>query len=116
MSFEQELADEQELIDDREYYNSFLLDRQVDVIMGDVLITYEITNPVDLLINLDITQEELCSLHKVEIIKLIEEKLAEGKVNVEGSQLKNIQLSKPVDKQTKDLLAGLGIPVEIEKL
>ena len=103
---------EQELADDQEYYDSFLLGRQVDVIMGDALITYEIDNPVDLLINLDITKEELYSLDKDEIINLVEEKMAEVRCNVEGSRLNKIQLSKPVDKQTKDLLEGLGIPVE----
>lgn len=106
MSFEQELAD------DREYYDSFLLGRQVDVIMGDALITYEITNPVDLLINLDITKEDLYSLDKNGIINLVGEKMVEVRGNVKGSRLNNIQLSQPLDKQTKDLLAGLGIPVD----
>lgn len=103
---------EQELVDDREYYDSFLLGRQVDVIMGDALITYEIDNPVELLINLDITKEELYSLDKAGIINLVEEKMAEVRGNVMGSRLNNIQLSHLLDKQTKDLLTGLGIPVD----
>ena len=106
MSFEQELAD------DQEYYESFLLGRQVDVIMGDALVTYEIDDPVYLLINLDITKEELYSLDKAGIINLVEEKMAEVRGNVAGSRLNEIRLSKPLDKQTKDLLAGLGIHVE----
>jgi len=106
MGFEQELAD------DREYYDSFLLGRQVDVIMGDALITYEIDNPVDLLINLGITKEDLYSLDKNGIINLVGEKMVEVRGNVKGSRLNNIQLSQPLDKQTKVLLAGLGIPVD----
>jgi len=101
-----------ELENDREYYESFLLGYQVDLIIGDALITYEISDPVELMINLNIAKEELYSLDKDEIINLVEEKMAEVRCNVEGSRLNKIQLSKPVDKQTKDLLEGLGIPVE----
>jgi len=106
MSFEQELAD------DKEYYDSFLLGRQVDVIMGDALITYEITNPVELLINLDITKEDLYSLDKAGIINLVEEKLAEVKGNVKGTRLNRIKVGNPVTKEDKKFLEGLGIPVE----
>lgn len=101
-----------ELENDREYYESFLLGYQVDLIVGDALVTYEINDPVELIINLKIAKEDLMRLDKKKVIELVEEKMAEVRVNVEGSRLNKIQLSKPVDKQTKDLLEGLGIPVE----
>jgi len=106
MSFEQELAD------DQEYYDSFLLGRQVDVIMGDALITYEITNPVELLINLDITKEDLYSLDKAGIINLVEEKMYDVKGNVKGTRLNRIKVDNPVTKEDKKFLEELGIPVE----
>ena len=106
MSFEQELEN------DREYYESFLLGYQVDLIIGDALITYEISNPVELIINLKISKEDLMILDKKRVIELVEEKMYDVKGNVKGARLNRIKVGNPVAKEDKKFLEGLGIPVE----
>lgn len=102
----------QELDNDREYYESFLLGYQVDLIIGDALITYEITDPVDLLINLKIAKEDLMSLDKKKVIELVEEKMYDVKGNVNGARLNRIKVGNPVTKEDKKFLEAVGIPVE----
>ena len=106
MSFEQELEN------DREYYESFLLGYQVDLIIGDALITYEISNPVELIINLKISKEDLMILDKKRVIELVEEKMYDVKGNVKGARLNRIKVGNPVAKEDKKFLEGLGIPAE----
>jgi len=101
-----------ELENDQEYYESFLLGYQVDLIIGDAVVTYEITNPVELLINLKIAKEDLMSLDKKRVIELVEEKMYDVKGNVKGSKLNRIKVGNPVTKEDKKFLEGLGIPVE----
>jgi len=76
-----------ELENDREYYESFLLGYQVDLIIGDALVTYEISDPVELIINLKIAKEDLMRLDKKKVIELVEEKLYDVKGNVNGAKL-----------------------------
>jgi len=101
-----------ELENDREYYESFLLGYQVDLIIGEALVTYEITDPVELLINLKIEKEDLMLLDKKKVIELIEEKMYDVKGNVKGTRLNRIKVGNPVTKEDKKFLEGLGIPVE----
>ena len=96
---------------DKDYYESFLLGRQVDLINGDALVTYEINDPVALIIGLKLSQEDL-NKGKDELIDLIEEKLYAKKGNVVGSRLNRIKVGNPVTKEDKKFLEGLGIPVE----
>lgn len=101
-----------ELENDREYYESFLLGYQVDLIIGDALVTYEIDDPVELLINLKIAKEDLMILDKKKVIELVEEKMYDVKGNVKGARLNCISVSEPVSESNKKFLEGLGIPVE----
>lgn len=101
-----------ELENDREYYESFLLGYQVDLIIGDALVTYEIDDPVELMINLKIAKEDLMGLDKKRVIELIEEKMYDVKGNVKGVRLNRIKVANPVTKEDKKFLEGLGIPVE----
>lgn len=102
----------QELENDREYYESFLLGYQVDLIIGDAIVTYEITNPVELISNLKIAKEDLMSLDKKRVIELVEAKMYDLKGNVKGIRLNRIKVNNPVTKEDKKFLEGLGIPVE----
>lgn len=101
-----------ELENDREYYESFLLGYQVDLIIGDALITYEISDPVELIINLKIAKEDLMRLDKKKVIELVEEKMYDVKGNVKGARLNCIKVGNLVTKEDKKFLEGLGIPVE----
>lgn len=101
-----------ELENDREYYESFLLGYQVDLIIGDALVTYEITDPVELMINLKIDKEDLMILDKKRVIELVEEKMYDVKGNVKGSRLNRIKVGNPVTKEDKKFLEDLGIPVD----
>ena len=101
-----------ELENDREYYESFLLGYQVDLIIGDALVTYEISDPVELIINLKISKEDLMSLDKKKVIELVEEKMYDVKGNVKGVRLNRIKVGNPVTKEDKKFLEELGIPVE----
>lgn len=101
-----------ELENDREYYESFLLGYQVDLIIGDALVTYEIDDPVELIINLKIDKEDLMILDKKRVIELVEEKMYAVKGNVKGIRLNRIKVGNPATKEDKKFLEGLGIPVE----
>jgi len=101
-----------ELDNDREYYESFLLGYQVDLIIGDALITYEIDDPVELISNLKIAKEDLMRLDKKKVIELIEEKMYDLKGNVKGTRLNRIKVGNPVTKEDKKFLEWLGFPVE----
>jgi len=101
-----------ELENDREYYESFLLGYQVDLIIGDALVTYEIDDPVELMINLKIDKEDLMILDKKRVIELVEEKMYDLKGNVKGARLNCIKVGNPVTKEDKKFLEELGIPVE----
>ena len=97
---------------DKDYYESFLLGRQVDLIIGDALVTYEIDDPVELLINLKIAKEDLMRLDKKKVIELVEEKMYDVKGNVKGARLNRIKVGNPVTKEDKKFLEAVGIPVE----
>lgn len=101
-----------ELENDREYYESFLLGYQVDLIIGDALVTYEIDDPVELISNLKIDKEDLMILDKKRVIELVEEKMYDVNGNVKGARLNRIQVGNPLTKADKKFLEGLGIPVE----
>ena len=97
-----------ELENDKEYYESFLLGYQVDLIIGDALVTYEIDDPVELISNLKIAKEDLMILDKKRVIELVEEKMYDVKGNVKGVRLNRIKVGNPVTKEDKKFLEELN--------